>query len=50
MKIQEITEGLAEFKAINGQSSAIPGRSVPKSKKSVKKILDKNKVEVLNKK
>lgn len=50
MKIREITESMAEFKTINGQSSAIPGRSVPKSKKSLKKILDKQRVEVLNKK
>ena len=50
MKRHEITESLEEFKAINGQSSAIPGRVNPKTKKTNKKILDKQTVEILNKK
>lgn len=51
MLIKEITESLADFKAVNGQSSAIPGVSNPPTKKKLsKKILDKNKVELLNKK
>ena len=51
MLIREITESIQEFKAINGHSSAILGVSAPPNKKKLsKKILDKNKVELLNKK
>lgn len=48
MKVKEITEN-QEFKAINGESSAIPGNSPPTQVEKKKKMA-KSKVETLVKK
>lgn len=46
MKIREITEDIAEYKASSGQSSAIPGNAPP-TKIERKKKSAKNKIETL---
>ena len=46
MKIREITEDIEEFKASNGESSAIPGNAPPPQVERKKKQA-KNKIEVL---
>jgi hypothetical protein len=45
MKIREITEDIEEFKASNGESSAISGNSPPQVERKKKQA--KNKIEML---